>query len=269
MKISNILRPSNRSLIRELVASDFKLRYQNSVLGYVWSLLRPLLLFGTLYVVFVYVFKINKDNTIPNFPSYLLLGVIVWTFFTEATMSGLNAITGRSDLVKKVSIPKYTMVVSTTVSAFVNFTLNLLVLAIFIVVGRVDIRASALLFPFLVVELLMFSMGLSFLLSALFVKFRYMSYIWEVTLQMLFYATPILYLMQMVPHNLAKIMSLNPLAQIIQDMRAVLITPETLTTKEVFASQVGRIVPALIVVVVLVFSVWYFKRSASSFAEDL
>lgn len=269
MKISNIIRPSNRSLIRELVASDFKLRYQNSVLGYVWSLLRPLLLFTTLYVVFIYIFKINKDQTIPHVPSYLMLGVIVWTFFTEATMSGLNAITGRGDLIKKVSIPKYTVVISTTTSALVNFTLNLVVLAVFMIFDKVELRATALLFPVLIVELVLFATGLSFLLSALYVKFRDMGYIWEVTLQMLFYATPILYFMQMVPHDLAKIMSLNPLAQIIQDMRAFLITPETLTTKEVFASQLGRIIPALIVVLVLAVSVWYFKRAASSFAEDL
>lgn len=269
MKIANIIRPSNRTLIRELVSSDFKLRYQGSLLGYLWSLLRPLMLFGTLYVVFVYVFQINRGGTVPHFPSYLLLGIIAWTFFTEATLSGMNAITGRGDLVKKVNIPKYTIVISAILSALVNFGLNLIVLAVFMVVGDVELRATALIFPLLVLELIAIAMGLAFLLSALFVKFRDVSHIWEVLLQVLFYATPILYLLQMPSPKLAKFISLNPLAQIIQDMRAMLITPETLTTKEVFASQIGRIVPVLIVLAILALSVWYFKRSASSFAEDL
>jgi len=123
MRINEIIKPSDRSLVRELVISDFKLRYQNSVLGYVWSLLRPLMLFGVLYVVFTVIIKIGKG--VPYYPSYLLLGLVTWTFFIEATMSGLNAITGRGDLVRKVSIPKYLIVVSTTLSAFVNFTLNM------------------------------------------------------------------------------------------------------------------------------------------------
>lgn len=269
MNLSNILRPSNRSLIRELVISDFKLRYQNSVLGYLWSLLRPLMLFGTLYIVFVYVFNINKGNNIPYLPSYLLLGIIVWTFFTEATMGGLNAITGRGDLVRKVNIPKYVIVISTISSALVNFGLNLVVLAIFMVVGRVPLRVSALAFPLLVGELILLCLGLAFLLSALFVKFRDLSHIWEVLLQILFYGTPIIYMLQMPPPKLARLISINPLAQIIQDMRAVLITPETLTTKEVFHSQLGRILPALLVLVVLWVSAWYFKRASGSFAEDL
>jgi ABC-2 type transport system permease protein len=269
MKISNVLRPTNRTLIRELVSSDFKLRYQGSLLGYLWSLLRPLMLFGTLYVVFVYIFNINKGNTIPHFPSYLLLGVIVWSFFTEATMGGLNAITGRGDLVKKVSIPKYVIVFSAIASAMVNFLLNLVVLAVFMIGDQVEIRATMLIFPLLLVELLALCLGLAFLLSALYVKFRDLSHIWEVILQVLFYATPILYLFQMAPPKLAKIMAINPLAQIIQDMRAMLITPATLTTKEVFDSQLGRIGPALIVLCILFASAQYFKRSSASFAEDL
>src|SRR5581483_3057731 len=103
--IRNVFKPSNRSLIRELVRSDFKLRYQNSVLGYLWSLLRPLLMFGVLYVVFTKVIKVG--GSIPYYPSYLLLGLVLWTFFVEATVAGMNAIVGRGDMIRKVSIPKY------------------------------------------------------------------------------------------------------------------------------------------------------------------
>src|ERR1700733_10185817 len=102
-------------LLKQLVKTDFKLRYQGSVLGYLWTLLRPLLLFGVLYLVFTHV--IRAGDKVPHYPSYLLLGLVLWTFFVEATVAGLNAITGRSDLVRKVSIPKYTLVISATASA--------------------------------------------------------------------------------------------------------------------------------------------------------
>ncbi len=267
MRQFSILKPSNRSLIRELVVSDFKLRYKNSVLGYLWSLLRPLMLFGVLYVVFTHVIKIGKG--VPYYPAYLLLGLVIWTFFVEATMSGLNAITGRGDLVRKVSVPKYVIVVSTTLSAFVNFALNMVVVLIFMILSNVPFRWVALLSPLLVVELIALSMGIAFLLSALYVKYRDISHIWEVVLQVMFYATPIIYPFTLPSNKLAKIMSLNPLTQIIQDFRAILITPETLTTKEVYGSSLGRLLPFLILILICIIGGWYFRRSSSNFAEDL
>lgn len=267
MKISPILRPTNRSLIRELVISDFKLRYKNSVLGYLWSLLRPLMLFGVLYVVFTVVIKVGKG--VPFYPAYLLLGLVIWTFFTEATMSGLNAITGRGDLVRKVSIPKYVIVVSTTLSAFVNFALNMVVVFMFMIASHVPLHLVGLLAPILVIEIVALSMGIAFLLSALFVKFRDFSHIWEVILQALFYATPIIYPLSIAPPKVAKLISLSPLTQIIQDFRAILITPKTLTTSQVFHSSLGRLYPILILVLVCVLGGWYFRKSSPYFAEEL
>ncbi|MBI2588981.1 ABC transporter permease [Candidatus Saccharibacteria bacterium] len=260
---------SNRSLLRELVASDFKLRYQGSVLGYLWSLLRPLMLFGVLYVVFTQVFNVGKD--VPYFPSYLLLGIVLWTFFTESTMSGLNAITGRGDLVRKVSVPKHIIVISTTLSAFINFSLNLLVVIIFMIIGHVPFRASLVFVPLLIVELALLCLAVSFTLSALFVKFRDISHIWEVILQALFYATPILYpLTYPSSQTIRELLSINPLTQIIQDMRSITITPQTLTTKQVFNSQfLGRVWPVIFILVLAAISIWYFRRSSRNFAEEL
>lgn len=267
MKLSKVLEPGNRSLIRELVISDFKLRYKNSVLGYLWSLLRPLLLFGVLYVVFTVIVKVGKG--VPFYPAYLLLGLVIWTFFIEATMSGLNAITGRGDMIRKVSIPKYTIVISTTLSAFVNFSLNMVVVFIFMIIGHVPFRLVGLAAPILIVEVIALSMGIAFLLSALFVKYRDFSHIWEVALQVLFYATPIIYPLGIAPPKVAKLISLSPLTQIIQDFRAILITPQTLTTKEVFHSELGRIYPLLILIVICVIGGWYFRKSSPYFAEEL
>lgn len=266
-KIKAILQPSNRSLIRELVISDFKLRYQNSVLGYLWSLLRPLLMFGVLYIVFTRIIKIGGD--IDHYPTYLLLGLVLWTFFVEATVAGMNSIVGRGDMIRKVSIPKYTIVLSSVLSAFVTFLLNMIIVFVFMVLGDVPFRTTILIAPIYIVELIIFCIGISFLLSALYVKIRDLGHIWDVLLQILFYATPIIYAMQIVPPKLVKLVSINPLAQIIQDIRSVMITPETLTTKEVFNGQIGRLIPITIVIVLTVVAAWYFRRTSKNFAEDL
>jgi ABC-2 type transport system permease protein len=265
--LKNILSTKNRTLLKEMVRSDFKLRYQGSVLGYLWSLLRPLMMFGILYVVFTHVIKVG--NTIPFYAQWLLLGLVMWTFFVEATMSGLNAIVGRGDLIRKVNIPKYIIVVSTTTSAFINFLINMLIVFVFMYFGHVPLHWTILLTPLLIIELVMFAMACSFLLAALFVKFRDFSHIWEVALQLLFYGSPILYQLTFWPVRVQKIVSLNPLAQIFQDARALMITPVTVTTKEVYGSWWGRIIPFMMVVVLMVVASWYFRKTSQKFAEEL
>ncbi len=224
-------------------------------------------MFGVLYVIFTHVIRLGND--IPYYPQYLLLGLVLWQLFSEATVAGMNAITGRGDLVRKVSIPKYTIVLSTTISALVNFCLNMLIVFIFMFFGHVSLRPEALLVIPLVFELVLFCLGIAFLLSTLLVKLRDVGHIWEVALQVLFYATPILYDFRIVPHNLAQWLSINPLVQIFQDIRSVLITPVSLTTKQVFDSQLGRILPALGVLAVLALGAWYFSRRSKYFAEEL
>ncbi len=244
MKLSNIFSRRNRILLRELVITDFKLRYQGSVLGYLWSLLKPLFLFAVLYVVFVYFLRFGSD--VEHFPIYLLLGIIMWTFFTEATSQGMQAIVGRGDLIRKINFPKYIIVVSGTISALINLLLNLVVVFIFMIVNGVDIKWSILLFPLNVAELYVFSLAIAFFLSAAFVKFRDVSHIWEVFLQAAFYATPILYPLTLVINKsaiAAKLLLLNPVAQIIQDGRYNLVTHQTTTTTTLIGNTIFFGVP--------------------------
>ena len=131
MKLSNIFSRRNRILLRELVITDFKLRYQGSVLGYLWSLLKPLMLFAIMYVVFVHFLRFGKN--IEHFAVAMLLGIVMWTFFTEATGQGMQAIVSRGDLIRKINFPKYIIVVSGTISALINLTLNLVVVFVFII----------------------------------------------------------------------------------------------------------------------------------------
>mgnify|MGYP000873757987 CR=1 FL=1 len=271
MKLSNIFSRRNRILLRELVVTDFKLRYQGSILGYLWSLLKPLLLFTILYFVFVRFLKFGEG--IEHFEVSLLLGIVMWTFFTEATGQGMQAIVGRGDLIRKINFPKYIIVISGTISALINLVLNLLVVLMFIVINGVDIKWSILLLPLNILELYVFALAIAFALAAVYVKYRDVTHIWEVFLQGLFYATPILYPISMVIDNasleIAKVLMVNPIAQIIQDARYNAISHDTVTVAGFINNPLIVAVPYLIVGVAIVFAVVYFKRNQRYFAENV
>lgn len=271
MKLSNIFSRRNRILLRELVITDFKLRYQGSVLGYLWSLLKPLMLFTILYFVFVRFLKFGQG--IEHFEVSLLLGIILWTFFTEATGQGMQAIVSRGDLIRKINFPKYIIVISGTVSALINLLLNLLVVLLFIIINGVDLKWSILLLPLNVLELYILALALAFALAAVYVKYRDVSHIWEVFLQALFYATPILYPITMVIDNagiwIAKLLMINPIAQIIQDARYSAISHETVTTQGFIENPFIVAIPYVIVLLAITFATYYFKKSQKYFAENV
>lgn len=270
MKISNITSRRNRILLRELIVTDFKLRYQGSVLGLAWSLLKPLFLFAILYTVFGLFLRIGGD--IPHFPVYLLLGIVLWTFFTEATNQGLKAIINNGDLIRKINFPKYIIIFSNTISALINLGFNLLVVLFFVWLNGVDLHWHAFLLPLVIVELYVFSLALAFFLSAAYVKFRDIGYLWEVLLQGAFYGTPILYpigLVVGINEFAAKVLMLNPMAQIIQDARYLLITPETVTVYQMFNGYWYAYIPFVIIIAIAIGASVYFKRSSGKFAENV
>ena len=258
----------NKALLTELVRTDFKLRYQGSALGYIWSLLKPLLLFVILYVVFVYFLRIGKD--IPHFPVYLLLGIVLWNFFTEMTVQSLGSIVGRGDLIRKIRIPRWMIVFSSSVSALINLALSLVVVFIFMIINGVDFGWSVLLLPVYVAMIYVLALGLSLFLAAAYVKFRDISYIWEIILQAGFYATPIIYPLQMIKNEfIEKLLLLNPMAQAIQGARYNVVTHDAMTTSGVFNNIWYTMVPVLIALIILVVGVIYFKSQSSSFAENI
>lgn len=263
-----IISKKNRILLSELVRTDFKLRYQGSVLGYAWSLLRPLLLFLILYVVFVKFLKIG--NGVPHYPVYLLLGVVIWNFFIEMTMQSLGSIVGRGDLIRKIRIPRWIIVLSSSLSALINFFLNLVVIVIFMFINHVDVSSSILWLPLIFLEVYVFALGLSLFLSAAFVKFRDIGYIWEVILQAGFYLTPILYPLSKITNlTFQKLILLNPMAQAIQDARYSAVTHESTTISKVFNGGWYQIIPYIMVVMVLVVGIIFFRKESKYFAENI
>jgi ABC-2 type transport system permease protein len=267
-RVKAIFSKQNRALLAELVRTDFKLRYQGSALGYAWSLLRPLLIFVILYVVFVKFLKVGSGT--PHYPVYLLFGIVIWNFFVEMTMQSLTSIVGRGDLIRKIRIPRWIIILSSSISALINLGLNLVIIAIFMVISHVSPSHDVWLLPLLLVEIYLFAFALSLFLSALYVKYRDVSYIWEVCIQAGFYATPILYPLSRIPNlTFQKVLLLNPIAQVLQDARYVLITNQTVTIQHVFKKGWYEYIPYAIIAILLVGGLLYFKRESKYFAENI
>lgn len=263
----HIFSNKNRALLAELVRTDFKLRYQGSVLGYAWSLLRPLFLFLILYIVFVKFLKFGSG--IPHFPVYLLLGIVLWNFFVEMTVQSLGSIVAKGDLIRKIRIPRWIIVLSTSLAAFINLGLNLLVVVIFMAINHVDLMSTAVYFPLTIIEIYIFALGLSLFLAAAFVKYRDVQYIWEVVLQAGFYATPIIYALSRVDVSIQKLLIINPMAQSIQLARYQIVTHQTITANSVFDGGPYAYIPLLLVVITFLIGLSYFRSQSNYFAENI
>ena len=272
MAIPNFLYKNNRVLLKELTKTDFKLRYQGSVLGYLWALLRPLMMFAILYVVFTKLMRFGDD--IPHYPVYLLIGTTLWSFFTECTYQGIQAIIQRGELIRKICFPKYIVVVSATLTAVINLAINLIVVVIFALINGITPSWTWLIVPILVLELYALSLGISFLLGAINVKYRDITSIWDVCIQALFYAVPIIYPITMISatsETAAKVLLMNPISQIIQDVRYLLVTDQTITTWNYVGNEhpLFKIIPVVIVAIILIWGSWYFRKKSKKFAEEI
>ncbi len=205
-RLQAIPRPSstfqrNLNLIRELSITQFKLKYTGSALGYVWSLVKPLMLFGIMYLVFSLLLHTGGNDA--EFPVELLVGIVLWTFFVESTTLAMNAIAGASDLIRKAYFPRWILVVSSTASALLTFAINtLLVVVVTLLTGQLHPSWWSLLTPLYYVELVALVLGLSLLLSALFVFFRDLGHIWEILTLVLFYGSAVVFPFFRIPASL-------------------------------------------------------------------
>jgi ABC-2 type transport system permease protein len=257
-------------LLKELVRTDFKLRYQGSTLGYLWSILRPLFLFAILYVVFTKFLKIG--DAVPYYPVYLLSGIVLWNFFSELTNMGIQSIVGRGDVIRKINFPKYIIVLSVAFSALINLFINLLVIAVFMALMQVPLTWSILMSPLFILMIFVFALSIAMLLGAIYVKLRDISYIWEIIMQALFYLVPVIYPLSMVSSQwpwLAKLLMLNPVAYAIQGFRDVTITSEAVTMSDLSHNPLLALAPIILTLLFAVFAVYFFKKKSPTFAEDI
>jgi lipopolysaccharide transport system permease protein len=208
-----------RELLKNLTVTEIKNRYQNTSLGFFWSILSPFLLAFVLYFVFRKIFKTDV-----NYAAYLLVGIMVWRFFSSGTTMCLQSIVSKASLVTKVYIPRDILVLSTVLANIFTSFLELIILLpiIFVLLGRIPV--TAILFPFVYLLYFWLVYGIGLMLAALYVYFRDLSHLWEVLVNILFYCSPIIYPMSMVPAELVPLYMLNPLTQIITIYRDVMIT---------------------------------------------
>lgn len=274
MQTRGLLDKKNRVLLYELVKTDFKLRYQGSFLGILWSVLKPLLLFAVMYTVFVRFLKFT-DGT-PQYPIVLLLGISLWSFFSEATNVGMNSIVGRGDILRKINFPKYIIVLSAMMSSLISLSINLIVVIAFAFFSGIDFTSLVLLVPLNILQLFVLAFGLALFLSTLYVKFRDIGHIWEVVLQILFYSMPIIYPITLVANvqilgfKAQELMMLNPVAQSIQDVRHNLVSPTTVPTTWTIIDNIWLAsLPVVITVAIAVLGARYFSRNSKKFAEML
>jgi ABC-2 type transport system permease protein len=205
-------------------------------------------------------------DAIPHYPIYLLLGVMIFSFWGEATSVAMGSIAYKGDLIRKVYFPRMVLVISSTLTSLITFFLNMIVLAVFAYFTGVKIGFNIIPFTLLMLELYIFIMGVSFYLAALFVKYRDIGHIWQVGNQVLFYATPIVYPMTLVPDRYAKIMVLSPLTQIIQDARSALIGIPVSSTSQYWG---GNWPSYLLVIVIFITGYLLFQKMAAKFAEEV
>lgn len=251
-----------------IAITDYKLTYFGSALGYLWSLMRPLALFGVLYLVFSQFLDFGSD--IPHYADLLLMNIVLFSFFSEATGLSVRAVLNRETLVRKMHFPRMVIPLSVVLTSMLNLAGNLVAVFAFALIDGVEPRWTWLLLPLLIVPLIMFTAGVSMILSSLYVTYRDVGPIWSVLTQLLFYATPVLYAIEKVdPESLQKVVLSNPLAAILQQARRWLIDPSAPGAATAIGGFPWWLLPLGIFVAVCAFGLWVFNHEAPRIAERL
>ena len=255
------------NLLWLMSVTEFRRTYFGTVLGYLWSLVRPLLLFAVLLFVFTKIFRVGSG--VPNYPVLLLLGIVLFSFFQEATTTAVTSVVAQEGIVRKTQFPRLVIPTTVVLTALYNLCLNLVVVFAFVLAYGVDPMWSWLLFPFALLALFVLTTAVSMLLSVLYVRFRDIAIIWAVLSQVLFYATPILYPITIVPEKYRDLLFINPLAPIFEQVRVWVIDPSAPSASDVVGGAVHLLPAAAVFVVLCVLGVWIFNRDAPRIAEEL
>jgi ABC-2 type transport system permease protein len=255
-------------LTRLLAVTDFRLRFFGSVLGYLWQLMHPLLLFGVLYLVFTEVVRLGSD--VKFYGVALLAGIVLYLFLAESTNQSVPSLVEREPIVRKIQFPRLAVPLSVVLTALFRLGPNLLVVFVFLLVAGGQVRLSWLEVPLLIALLTVLVVGLASLLSALFVHFRDIQPIWDVVLQVLFYGSPIFYPINVITdETLRHLLLMNPFAAILQQFRHAAIDPSHPSAFEAIGGGLLILVPLGLIALIAVVGFRYFDRKAPRIAEEL
>ena len=254
-----------------MARTEFKRVYFGTVLGYLWSLVRPLLLFGVLYFVFTEGLKIGNTGEVEHYALLLLMGIVLYTFFSESTTESVASVINQEGVVRKTQFPRLVIPLATVLTCSFTLGLNFLVVLAFVLAFGVTPTATWLLLPVALFFLIVLTVAVSSALSVLYVRFRDVAIIWGVVAQVLFYATPIIYPITVFQDaTIERLLMLNPLAVILEQVRVWLLAePGAPTAAEAAGGWVYLLPAAAIFVAICVFAAWVFRREAPRVAEDL
>lgn len=205
------MRASNWQLIVQFALKDFKIRYTHSVLGYAWSVLNPLVF----ALIYYFVFSVFVRFDVPNYPGFLLVGIVLWNFFSEGSTNGVGSLLARSAIITKVSMPRHVVVCAAILNAFLTFAISLTILGILLWWTGTRITLAAIAFPVLMVDLVILTLGVALFLAPFHVRFHDVGYLWGLAVQVGFWLTPIIYQEVMIPERWHWLMTYNPVARII------------------------------------------------------
>jgi len=250
-----------------LAATEFKLRFYGSVLGYVWTLARPFMFFAVIYFVFTEI--VGLDKNVPNYGVYILLALVLFQFFIEATTGCVPSLVVRENLLRKMRFPRLVIPLSVVLTSLFNLAMTLTAAFVFVLASGITPRWSWLELIAIVAILAFFATGVGLLLSALFVRYRDVQPIWDVTSQMLFYASPVLYVSSMVPESYQQPYHANPIAALLTEMRHAVVDPGARHAWEAIGAAPRLLIPAGIVLGSFALGMWVFRREAPRIAENL
>lgn len=256
------------SLTWTLAVLEFRLKFFGSVLGYVWQLMKPLLLFSVM--LFVFTKAVRLGGGVYQYPVVLLMGIVLFTFFSECTGGAVSAVVDREGLVRKIHFPRLVIPLSVVLTAYFNLGLNFMAVLVFMLARGIDPRWSWLELIPLVLFLGVFATGLAMILSSLFVRYRDVRPIWEVVLQAIFYGSAIFYPIENIPSvKLQHLIMCNPLAAVVQQTRHAVIDPAAPTAGQAIGGDVRLLIPIAITFGLAVLGFWLFNREAPRIAEQL
>lgn len=249
-------------LVWALARTDFKLRYHGSVLGYFWALLKPLLTFLILNFVFSTIFN-PRNSGIQHFSLQLLTSIMLFNFFSEGTMAGLNSLLGKASLVTKIYVPRWTIVIASTINATLIFAMNLIIIAVFFTwYGFWPGLPAIFTFCYFILLTFFLILSFSFIAAPLYVKFRDLSQIWEVMIQALFYGSPIVYPLQIIPVKYHTILLANPIGYIIHFTKMAL-------TENHYAPLWQNAIFTAIIIALFFVSLFIFRKMEPKIAENI
>ena len=255
-------------LLYLMAVTDFKRIYFGTMLGYLWSIARPLMLFGVLLVVFTKALHIQ--SSVPHYPVLLLMNIVLFGFFQEGTTAALPSIVGREGIVRKTQFPRIVIPVAAVLTSLFNLGLNLIVTFVFILAFGVGPMWTWLLLPVVIALLLILTVAVAMILSSLFPRFRDLSIVWTVASTALFYVTPVIYSLDAIhSQTIARIIAMNPLTPILALARKWIIDPNAPTPAQLSGGTARLLIPIAIYLVICAVAVVVFRREAPRIAEAL